>query len=65
MKVRPKIKKSSANAYLAGRALPLERPAEIVDDDVGAAGSKEQRVRLAQPAAGAGHDDGLAVKTEV
>ncbi len=38
-----------------------QRGADIVDDDVGAFGGKGQRIGAAQPAGGAGDDDGAVV----
>lgn len=37
---------------------------QIVHDNIGAAGCKEQRIRLSQAAAGAGDDDGLIIEAQ-
>ena len=43
------------------RAVAMVRAAEIVHDDLGAARREQQRVRLAEAVAGAGHDRDAAV----
>lgn len=51
--------------YLGIAALALGRAAEVIDDDAGSSGAKEDGISPSQATPGAGDDDGLAVEAEL
>lgn len=51
--------------YLGGLALAGVGAAEVVDNDIGAARSKEGGIGLSEATAGAGDDDGLVIEAQL